>query len=127
MSKTIEAIDAKYKSNPLYGVQFSIESDAYECSEDIRFSGNTTQVQHGDLYNWQDVLLQGEVIGFLEEIASGKLFHPMVISFYVPIPDDEMTDDIKSNPHYYEGEYDYLKFGKLQDMVDYVKSKKRPL
>lgn len=120
----IESIEAQYRANPLHGVQFSIEPEAYKCDiEDVRFGDNTTELQHGDLYNWQDVLLHGEPIGFLEEVVSGKMFHPLTVSFYVHIPDDEMTEDLKKDPHYFEGEFDYMRFANLQDMIDYVINK----
>ena len=120
----IETINNKYKSNPLYGIQFSIEPSAYDCDREVELGDNTTYMQCGMMYNYQDVLLDGKPIGFIEERQAGTLFDPMVVSFCITLCDwdevDKLTDDIRNNPHFHDAVEAYeLRFATLKQLIDY--------
>lgn len=117
----VDEIEAKYRAMPLHGVQFSIEAEAYDCREKVVFGESKSAMQCGRLFNWQDVLLEGVKIGFLEEVENGKLFDPMTVSFYVPIDEDKVTEAMTKDPHYFEDEWCFMRFATLQQMVDYVR------
>lgn len=128
----IEEIEKKYRDNPKHGVTFSIDAEAYECrlGDRVVFGDNTTDMQCGTLYNWQDVILDGKVVGYLQEAQSGRMFDPMTISFCVPIADcmehelwDKMSEEHKGNPHLHDGgEVLELRFATLNQMLDYLKA-----
>lgn len=117
----IADINKKYRENPLHGIQFSIEETAYDCNENVNFGESEQWLESGILINTQDVFLNGENIGWLKERQQTNFFHPITVSFYVPL--DKPTYADKINPHYHEGEYDFMRFATLQQMVDYVKTK----
>lgn len=128
----IEEIEKKYRDNPKHGVTFSIDAEAYECrlGDRVVFGDNTTDMQCGTLYNWQDVILDGKVVGYLQEAQSGRIFDPMTVSFCVPIADcmehelwDKMSEEHKDNPHLHDGgEVLELRFATLNQMLDYLKA-----
>lgn len=128
----IEEIENKYRDNPKHGVTFSIDAEAYECrlGDRVVFGDNTTDMQCGTLYNWQDVILDGKVVGYLQEAQSGRMFDQMTISFCVLIADcmehelwDKMSEEHKDNPHLHDGgEVLELRFATLNQMLDYLKA-----
>lgn len=128
----IEQVEKKYRDNPKHGIMFSIDSSAYDCilGDRVVFGDNTTDLQCGTFYNWQDVILDGKVIGYLKEAQSGRMFDPMTISFCVPIADctehelwERMESEYKDNPHLYDaGEVLELRFATLNQMLDYLKA-----
>jgi len=126
----VQEIEQRYRNNPKHGVWFSIDASAYESSfgDRVSFGDNTTAMQGGALYNWQDIILDGKVVGYLQEVESGRLFEPMTSSFIVPIADcsehelwDEMEVKYKENPHLYNmGEVLELRFATLNQMLEYL-------
>lgn len=129
----IEQIEADYRAMKGYGIQFSIEPEAYECDipdDRLIFGDNTTDMQCGTLYNWQPILIDGNSVGFLQEKQSGKLFDPMTITFIYILADcmeqelwDEMLSKHNDNPHLCDaGETLELRFATLQQFVDYLRS-----
>lgn len=116
----IEEIEARYHANPQYGIQFSIESSSYECDKEVEFIRNRKSMQAGCIYNWQDIILDGKEIGFLEEVVSGKLFDPITVSFYIPVEDEKITPAMRESPHFYEEECCFMRFATLQQMVNYI-------
>lgn len=129
----VEQIEAEYRAMKGYGIQFSIEPEAYECdiSDDrLMFGDNTTDIQCGTLYNWQPILIDGNSVGFLQEKQSGKLFDPMTVTFIYILADcmeqelwDEMLSKHNDNLHLYDaGETLELRFATLQQFVDYLRS-----
>ena len=125
----IESIENEYRSKKNYGITFSIEPEAYSCdlAEDrVSFGDNTTELNCGTFFNWQDIIVDGEHLGFLEEAQSGKLLHPMTVSFATFLRDcdeEELTEEERNNPHLYEGEFGYYYyFATLQQFVDYQRS-----
>lgn len=129
----VEQIEADYRAMKGYGIQFSIEPEAYECdipNDRLMFGDNTTDIQCGTLYNWQPILIDGNSVGFLQEKQSGKLFDPMTITFIYILADcmeqelwDEMLSKHNDNPHLYDaGETLELRFATLQQFVDYLRS-----
>lgn len=123
----IEEIENEYRKRKLYGIQFSIEPEAYECniSDDrIVFGENTTAMQCGTFYNWQDIILDGNVIGFIEERRNGKLFDPMTVSFCVILADctepEKITKEMAASPHFWEDETYQMRFATLQQLIDYL-------
>ena len=119
-SSIIEETEAEYRNNPLHGVQFSIDADAYN-NEDVTFGESEQSTEGGALVSYQDVIYKGQTIGWVKETQSGRMFAPMVTSFYVPL--ENATEEDKRSPHYFEGEEDYMRFATLQQMVDYINSK----
>lgn len=128
----VEQIEAEYLAMKGYGIQFSIEPEAYECDipdDRLMFGDNTTDMQCGTLYNWQPILIDGNSVGFLQEKQSGKLFDPMTITFIYILADcmeqelwDEMLAKHKGNPHLYDaGESLELRFATLQQFIDYLR------
>lgn len=129
----VEQIEAEYRAMKDYGIQFSIEPEAYECDipdDRLMFGDNTTDMQCGTLYNWQPILIDGNSVGFLQEKQSGKLFDPMTITFIYILADcmeqelwDEMLSKHNDNPHLCDvGETLELRFATLQQFVDYLRS-----
>lgn len=126
----VQEIEQRYRNNPKHGVWFSIDASAYESSlgDRVSFGDNTTAMQGGALYNWQDIILDGKVVGYLQEVESGRLFEPITSSFIVPIADcsehelwDEMEVKYKENPHLYNlGEVLELRFATLNQMLEYL-------
>lgn len=128
----IEEIEAEYKSRKDYGIQFSIEPEAYVCDipdDRLKFGDNTTELQCGTFYNWQPILLDGESVGWLQETRSGRLFDPTTTSFILIIADcseqdlwDKMLVKHKDNPHLHDaGESLELRFATLQQFIDYLR------
>lgn len=128
----VQEIEQRYRNNPKHGVWFSIDASAYESSvgDRVSFGDNTTAMQCGALYNWQDIILDGKVVGYLQEVESGRLFDPITSSFIVPIADcsehelwDKMSEEHKDNPHLHDGdEVLELRFATLNQMLDYLKA-----
>ena len=126
----VEQRENEYRSYKGYGVTFSIDASAYESrfGDRVEFGDNTTSMQGGALYNWQDVLLDGNVIGYLEERENGKLFDPMTVTFCVPLADcteqelwEEKVREFDGNPHLAEsGEVLKLEFATLNQMLEYL-------
>ena len=126
----IEEIHNEYRNRKTYGIQFSIEPEAYLCNlsdERIVFGDNTTAMQCGVMYNWQDVIIDGKVVGYLEEKQSGRLFDPQTVSFCVILADctepEKITDEMRQSPHFYEDETFLMKFATMQQMIDYLEIK----
>jgi len=127
----VQEIEQRYRNNPKHGVWFSIDASAYECSvgDRVSFGDNTTDMQCGVLFNWQDIILDGKVVGYLQEAKNGRLFDPMTSSFIVPIADctehelwDEMKVKYKGNPHLYDaGETLQLRFATLNQLLEHLK------
>ena len=118
----------EYRCRKNYGVTFSIEPEAYNCdipSERIEFGNNTTVMQGGRLYNFQDVFIDGNIVGYLEESMNGKLFDPMTVTFAVILADctepEKVTDEMRKSPHFWEDETFEFRFATLQQMVDYLR------
>jgi len=129
----VEQIEAEYRAMKGYGIQFSIEPEAYECDiqdDRLMFGDNTTDMQCGTLYNWQPILIDGNSVGYLQEKQSGKLFDPMTVTFIYILADcmeqelwDEMLSKHNDNLHLYDaGETLELRFATLQQFVDYLRS-----
>ena len=129
----VEQIEAEYRAMKGYGIQFSIEPEAYECDipdDRLIFGDNTTDMQCGTLYNWQPILIDGNSVGYLQEKQSGKLFDPMTVTFIYILADcveqelwDEMLSKHNDNLHLYDaGETLELRFATLQQFVDYLRS-----
>lgn len=125
----IKKIENEYRSMKGYGVQFSIEPDAYSCDDavDVAFGENETAIQGGEFHNFQDVFLDGKTIGYLWERKNGRVFDPMMASFCVVIADcqDDDFDDVysrlKNHPNFYdEGEAILFRFATLKQMLEYV-------
>lgn len=127
----IEEIEKKYRDNPKHGVTFSIDAEAYECrlGDRVVFGDNTTDMQCGTLYNWQDVILDGKVVGYLQEAQSGRIFDPMTVSFCIHLADcsdmetwGEMEKEYMKCPHLVDmGETLVLKFATLNQLLDHLK------
>lgn len=126
----IEQIENKYRQNVNFGVKFSIDPDAYDCrlGERVSFGENTTALQCGTFYNYQDIILDGEIIGYLEEIDCGRLFDPMTVSFIIPIADcsdmetwEKKEKEFAENPHLHDSdEVLELRFATLNQMLDFL-------
>lgn len=126
----VQEIEQRYRNNPKHGVWFSIDASAYESSvgDRVSFGDNTTAMQCGELYNWQDIILDGKVVGYLEEVESGRLFDPMTSSFIVPIADcsehelwEKMEVKYKDNQHLYDsGEVLELRFATLNQLLEHL-------
>ena len=126
----IEQIENEIRQNPNFGVKFSIDADAYKCrlGDRVSFGENTTALQCGSFYNYQDILLDEKIIGYLEEIDDGRLFRPMVSSFIIPIADcseeklwEQKENEFADNPHLHDaGEVLELRFATLNQMLDFL-------
>lgn len=131
MRNVIRDIENEYRSRKGYGIQFSIDGDdAYNCrlGDRVTFGNNQSDLQLGTFCNWQDILLDGEYIGYLRESQSGRLFDPMVESFRIPLADCtehelwvEMSEKYRDNPHLNDaGEVLELRFATLNQMLDFL-------
>ena len=122
----IKEIEQEYRNHRNFGVQFSIDADAYDCRlcGRVRFGENMKVQQCGSFINYQNILLDGEFIGWLEEIDCGRLFHPIMTSFVVPIKDsddEELWEEYEGNPHFYEhGDGQEMRFATINQMLDYL-------
>lgn len=127
----IDEIENRYRSMRGYGVQFSIDADAYSYDgpEKVSFGKNETVMQGGVLYNFQPVIINGETFGYLQESKNGKLFDPMQTSFCYIIADcsDVDYDDVlkvyKDNPHFCEDECLELRFATLNQFMEFYKTR----
>lgn len=121
-----EMIDEEYKARPLYDVQFSIKPEAYQCSLGDRITfGDSHVYNNNGVTNIQDVILDGNVIGWIEEKQSPKLLHPMTVSFNVWLADyteeETITDEARNNQHFHDaGDYFCLRFATLQQMLEHL-------
>ena len=131
----IQEIESKYRANPKHGVTFSIDKEAYESriGDRITFGKNTSSMECGTMYNWQDICLDtpDNVIGYLEEKVSGRIFDPMCVSFCLTLADcmekdtwEAMEQKYKDNPHFTDlGETLRLDFATLNQLLDHLKIK----
>ncbi|MCR5658957.1 MAG: hypothetical protein K6G25_06490 [Bacteroidales bacterium] len=125
----IADIEAKIKANPMYGVTFSIDPEAYDCNivpmDRVYFGDNHTFTNGGTTYNYQPVIVDGKEVADLEEIQPYGLFEPMRTSFIVYFEDDEKAKPFRKSKHYLIGPYDYpqMRFATLQQLVDFLKIK----
>ena len=125
----IEMAERPYREAPTYGVQFSIDAEAYECrlGDRVSFGDNTTSMECGVEHNYQPILVDGkDTGGYLHEWRRGGLFTPTCISFCYPIADctEEhlVTDEHRRNPHFFdEGETYLMAFATLDQYLDYLK------
>lgn len=126
----IAEIEKKYRESPKHGVTFSIDANAYECDCDIIFSAPSQSLSGGVFFNWQDIILDGKVVGYLEETQSGRLFDPMCVSFCRCLADcedyklwEEMEEKYQGNPHLVdEGESLQLRFATLNQFINHIRS-----
>lgn len=126
----IEQIENEYRQKKNYGVQFSIKPDAYDCKvgNRIYFGENETVLQCGCFYNYQNIIFDGVIVGYLQEIDCGKLFDPITSSFIIPIADcseeeiwNEMLKKYGNNPHLFDNdEVLELRFATLNQLVDFL-------
>lgn len=126
----IEQIENEIRQNKNFGVKFSIDAEAYDCrlGDRISFGENTTATQCGKIFNYQDIILDGKVIGYLEEIDCGKLFHPIQASFIIPIADcsehdvwEQKEKEFADNPHLHDAdEVLELRFATLNQLINFM-------
>lgn len=126
----IADIEAKIKANPLYGVQFGIDPECFECNlgEDRCYFGeNYTFMNGGTTFNYQPIIIDGEEVGSLEEIVPWHPFglEPMRTSFILPLDENKLTRREKKSKHFCMGPYEnpQLRFATLQQLVDFLKIK----
>ena len=121
--------ESKIKANPLHGIQFSIEPEAYDCNivpmSRVWFGDKHAFMNCGTTFSYQSVIIDGEVVAVLEEIQPYGLFEPMRTSFIIQFDDDEAAKPFTKNKHFRIGPYDYpqLCFATLQQLVDFLKIK----
>lgn len=119
----ISDIESRIKSNPNYGVTFSIDPEAYACNlsnERVCFGENHTFMNCGTTFNYQPVIVDGKEVGTLEEIQPYNIFEPLRTSFIVHL--EEVSRKDKRSPHFELNSYDYpqLRFATLQQIIDYL-------
>lgn len=129
----IDKVEEKYRKDKNFGVQFSIDPDAYNCDiadDRIYFGDNTTKMDGSSFTNCQPILIDGKEVGLLHEWQHGGLFDPICTSFEIVIADcqdddfDEKNAKYAKNPHFCDGdEWSYLCFATLQQFVDYLRQK----
>lgn len=105
----ISDIESRIKSNPNYGVTFSIDPECFECSipeERLHFGKNYTFMNGGTTYNYQPVIFDGNEVATLEEIQPYNIFEPMRISFIVGLDEDKLTRKEKNSKHFCMSPYD---------------------
>lgn len=124
----IKQIEDKYRRNPKYGVQFSIEPDAYNApaGTEVVFGKNVTEMSSGTFINFQDIKIDGDPFGFLCESQRGGLLEPICTSFCYLIADcqdadyDEKFEEYKDNPHFFDaGESIQLNFATLEQFLQF--------
>lgn len=133
MSNIVEIVEKRYRDSPYYGVTFSIDADAYECEQNVEFGESTRDLQCGTFYNWQDILLDGQKVGYLMESKSGRLFDPMCVSFIIPIADctepdvwADMENKYKDNPHLWDtDEVLELRFATLKQFIKFIENNEK--
>lgn len=128
-SNIISEIESRYRSNPLHGVTFSIEATAYDCTEEVQFGESVTANGGGYVENFQDIIINGKVIGWVHEYRNGRLFEPTCVQFCYFLADcteldkcGQLEKQFANDPHFYAGETYRLNFATLQQLIDYVKA-----
>lgn len=91
----------------------------YNCKENVTFGESATNTVRGNTINCQNILLNGKVIGILEEVSWYDVTKPMSVTFVMPLPDD-LPESLKCHPRLVEGEWNELHFPTLQELVDFV-------
>ena len=117
----LEKAEQRYRKDKYFGIRFSIGPEAYDCrlGDKVSFGDNTTYMGCGVQHNYQPILLDGKEIGVLHEWQRGRLFDPMVCQFELPL-DDEVSGELRNNPHFVEDEWNHLSFATLNQLLDYL-------
>lgn len=122
-------IEAKIKANPMHGIKFSIEPEAYDCNivpmSRVSFGDNHTFRSGGTTFNYQPVICDGKEVAQLEEIQPYGLFEPMRVSFIVWFENEEAAKPFRKSKYFEIGPYEnpQLRFATLQQLVDFLKIK----
>lgn len=120
----IEQIENEYRQKKDYGIQFSIEPEAYKCDipdNRIVFGDANVYWQNGNTMNDQPIFVDGIEIGFVHEYQSYNIFAPITTSFMVYVDDNDVTDEMRKSPHFDDEEWCYMAFATLQQMIDYLR------
>lgn len=120
----IEQVENEWRQKKDYGIQFSIEPEAYQCDipETRLVFGDANINWYGGIQiNNQPILLDGVEIGFVHEMQTERLFDPMTSSFMVCIEDEDVTDEMRNDPHFVDDEWCFMAFATLQQMIDYLR------
>lgn len=116
----LEELDEKERLKPNYGIQWGMEASDYKCSaKGITFGKNTDWDENGTTCSSQPIFLNGKKIGILHEWVGGGFFDRMHQTFMVYI-DHAPTEQERNDPHFFEAEDYWMRFAKLQDMIDYL-------
>ena len=120
--------DEEIRKNPLHGVTFSIDPEAYDCTlgEDrVMFGDNYCFMNCGTTFNYQPVIVDGKEVAQLEEIQPYGIFEPMSVSYIVGLDENEVTRKLRKNPHFSMGPYEnpQMRFATLQQLIDYLNIK----
>ena len=123
-----EKRENEIKASPCHGVQFSIDPEAYDCTlgEDrVMFGDNYCFTNCGTTFNYQPVIVDGKEVAQLEEVQPYGLFEPMSVSYIIGLDDNDVTKEIRRNPHFCIGYYEnpQLRFATLQQLIDYLNIK----
>lgn len=120
-------IDNEVRSRDGYGVTFTIDSE--EISDELEnrlcFGDNVVSHVHGDMINYQDIILDGIKVGHIREFCSHDFIRPIETSYCIWLADctEEhlLTDEMRSDAHFVDcGESFELWFGSLNDFVSYI-------
>lgn len=94
--------------------------NTYKCNRNVTFGKSEIVRWKGNETNIQDVILEGKVIGFLEETSWFDLTRPMEIRFVIPLMDN-IPKEYKDHPNFSRDcwdEFNELHFNSLQELVD---------
>lgn len=123
----IEKIDNEVRNRVGYGITFTIDNEKISDDLERRISFGESIVSHirGDMVNYQNIELDGRVVGYVREYSSHNFLRPMETSYCIWLADctEEglLTDEMRSDVHFVDcGESFELWFGSLVDFVDYV-------
>lgn len=127
----IKKIEQQYRQKPNYGIQFSIDANAFNCdiTDDlICFDNGVHEMNCGTYRKVQTINIDDKPVGVLEEWKNGGLFEPICFSFEILIADchdndyEEKNAKYANNPHFFDqDESTWLAFATLQQFIDYLR------
>ena len=122
-----DKIENDVRSRNGYGVTFTIDSEEVsdELEKRVCFGDSVVSHVHGDMINYQDILLDGVKVGYIREYSPYNFLRPMETSYCIWFADctEEylVTDEMRSDAHFVDcGESFELWFGSLKDFVGYI-------
>lgn len=94
--------------------------NVYKCNKNVIFGKSEVSIWRGNETNVQDIILEGKVLGIVQETSWFDLTRPMEIIFIIPLTDN-ISEEWKHHPNFsrdHWDEFNELHFNSLQELVD---------